>query len=170
MEIEKRFILDKKSIPFDEIISKVYIEQSYSVNNDVVDVRIRKSTNEEETKYTHTTKYKTENKNIRIEIESEINNDEYDKIFSLINKTPLRKNRYFIPYNNLTIEIDEFLDLDKFVAEVEFKNEEDMNSFEKPKWFGKEIKTGMFSGYIFSYLNSKDIYEKIKLSKYINFL
>ena len=52
------------------------------------------------------------------------------------------KKRYFIPYiDNLTIELDIFGGIygGLVFAEIEFKDENQANSIELPKWFGKEI-------------------------------
>jgi CYTH domain-containing protein len=168
MELEKRFRVDKDKIPFDECTTKITIEQIYAITNDEIDVRIRKAEQNDNIKYTHTTKYKTNNDNMRVEIESEMDEENYNKIFSLINKKPLVKYRYLIPYGDFTIELDEFIDVNKFVAEVEFNTESEMNSFKKPSWFGEEVKNSLFSSTVFSYINSNNIYEKIKLSNSLN--
>jgi adenylate cyclase len=157
MEIEKRYEL-KGDIPIDKIISKKYIEQVYSNINP--DVRIRKIEQDENVQYFHTVKYKTEDKNSRIEIEQNISKEDYIKIFQLINKNPVRKNRYIIPIDDCLIaEVDEFLDINKIIIEVEFESEEQMNEFSKsikPNWFGDEIVGKQsFSVQVFSQLNNK---------------
>jgi adenylate cyclase len=52
-----------------------------------------------------------------------------------------RKIRYKYPYGEYICEIDYYLDkLDGYVrAEVEFNNNEEMNNFNPPEWFGNEI-------------------------------
>lgn len=162
MEIEKRYELIGE-IPIDLVISKIYIEQVYSVvngkNGNIVDARIRKTDDGNNIKYYHTVKYKTDDINSRIEIESEISEQEYNDIFKIIGKTPLKKNRYIIPIGNgLNAEIDEFLDKNVSIIEVEFPTESDMEKFSnlenKPKFIGNEIVKKMsFSLAVFSELN-----------------
>ena len=154
MEIEKRYEVIKDKIPTNDITSKIYIEQMYSNINP--NVRIRKTIENGKTEYFHTVKYKTENKNSRVEIEQNINEEDYNKIFKLIDKKPVRKNRYIIPIENgLTAEVDEFLDINKTIVEVEFSDEKEMNNFVPPSWFGSELKGKQsFSVQLFSEINS----------------
>lgn len=159
MEIEKRYDVNKDEIPINDIKSKIYIEQVYSVignNKGIPDVRIRKTEENGKSKYFNTVKYKTENKNSRVEIEQEIGKDDYDKIFKLIDKKPVRKNRYLIPIgDNLMAEVDEFLDTNKIIVEVEFPDIDTMDNFTPPKWFSKEIKGKQsFNAQVFSMINS----------------
>lgn len=154
LEIEKRYKI-KGNIPFDLVKFKIYISQTYSAFNP--DVRIRYIKNEEgQEQFFHTVKYKVKN-NERIEIEQEISKIQYDMIFDSINKKPVRKNRYIVPIqDNLIAEIDEFLDSGDIIVEVEFPNEDKMKAFEKPDWFGEEIKEKeSYSKYVFSKINKK---------------
>ena len=159
-EFEYRYEL-VGDMPFDLVISKKYIEQVYSsvigVNNSIVDNRIRKIEADGNTIFYHTTKYNTITDGVRIEIESEISEQEYDSIFKTINKTPLRKNRYIVPLNNgLFAEIDEFIDKGISIIEVEFDSQEQAELFEKskPLFVGNKItKKLSFSKAIFSYVN-----------------
>lgn len=162
MEIEKRYDI-KNNIPLDDIKSKTYIEQVYSNINPDVRIRYTKNSDGKEIYY-HTVKYNTSNKNSRIEIEQNISKDLYHKIYKLIDKKPVRKNRYIIPLGNgLDAEVDEFLDTDDIIVEVEFIDEEQMNNFVKPNWFGNEIENNKsFSVQIFSKVNCNDIYEQIR--------
>lgn len=165
LEIEKRYkINDDIPIPEDKIKSKKHITQVYSNINP--DVRIRKLEENGETNYFHTVKYKTEDKNSRIEIEQLITQQEYKTIFDLIDKKPVIKDRYIVDLdNNLTAEIDHFLDTNDKIVEVEFPDEKTMNDFNnnKPDWFGDEIKGKQsFSVQVFKMINSNDIYSIIR--------
>jgi len=66
---------------------------------------------------------------------------EFDKLWALTERN-LQKTRYLIPLsNNLTAELDVF-DGKLFGlswVEVEFSSIEEMNNFQKPDWFGKDI-------------------------------
>ena len=158
MEIERRYDIEGE-IPKDKIKSQMYIEQLYSVigdNKSIPDVRIRKIIQDNNEQYLHTVKYKTDDKNSRIEIEKPILIEEYNYISSLIDKKPIKKNRYLVPLENgLIAEIDEFLDVNKIIVEVEFDNIEQANNFQKPEWFGNEIKGKQsFSVKVFSKINN----------------
>lgn len=161
MEIEKRYKLNG-IIPMNLVTSKKYIEQTYSSianNHGVPDVRERKTDENGKLTFTHTVKYKTDDKNSRIELEQDLSEDLYNQIFDIIGKKPLRKNRYVVPLDNgLNAEIDEFLDKDIVIIEVEFPDEETMNNFsksDKPEYFGEEIVGKQsFSAMIFSQINN----------------
>ena len=83
MEIERRYDIEGE-IPKDKIKSQMYIEQLYSVigdNKSIPDVRIRKIIQDNNEQYLHTVKYRTDDKNSRIEIEKPILVEEYNYIF-----------------------------------------------------------------------------------------
>jgi CYTH domain-containing protein len=160
-ELEKRYELVGE-IPMDLVKEKKYIEQVYASIADrksgSPDVRIRKTEQNGDFIFSHTVKYKTDDKNSRIELEQDLPEDTYNQIFSLINKKPVRKNRYVVPLNDgLYAEIDEFLDKDVVIVEVEFPDENTMTEFnnsDKPSFIGKEIiKQQSFSAMIFSQIN-----------------
>ena len=129
-----------------------YIEQVYSGFNP--DTRIRHIKENDEDTYYHTVKYKLKN-NQREEIEVIISEEQYNRIYDTIDKKPVRKNRYLVEISNgLMAEIDEFKDTGDIVVEVEFPDEETMNNFIKPDWFGSEIKEKKsFNVYVFSKIN-----------------
>lgn len=170
IEMEKRYKISKdnflKIIKSKDFISKIKITQTYSNFNP--DVRIREIQYEDmSTEYFHTVKYFL-TKNQKEEVENLILKEQYDRIFNHLNKIPMIKNRYKIKLDNgLIAEIDEFLDTDNILVEVEFPNEEIMKSFVKPSWIGSEIKDKSMSKLVFSYINSKDIYEKLELERKI---
>jgi CYTH domain-containing protein len=156
-EMERRWKL-KGQIPKDNIIRQMYIEQCYS-NLKTPDVRIRKLVENDKESYFHTVKYKTDTKNSRIEIEQSIDKETYDEIFDIINKKPVKKNRYIVEISDeIYAEIDEFLDSNDIVVEVEFPDEEMMKNFEKPDWFGKEIKE--------KYSINHDVFSKINKTNF----
>jgi len=160
IEKEKRYYI-KGDIPKDKVISKKNIKQVYSNFNP--DVRIRKTEQDGNNSFTHTVKYFI-NDNDREEIEQDIEEDSYNRIFNLLNKKPVNKDRYLIDIGNeLIAEYDDFLDTGDKVVEVEFPNEDAMTNFEKPDWFGEEIAKGkMFNKQIFSLLNNQDVYSELR--------
>lgn len=75
------------------------------------------------------------------EINIPLTKDEFNKLWSLTERS-LQKTRYLIPLlNNLTAELDIFENdlTGLYWIEVEFASIEEMNSFQKPDWFGKDI-------------------------------
>lgn len=91
---------------------------------------------------------------------------EFGKLWPLVEKS-LEKTRYLLPLENgLTAELDIFsgkLDGLAFV-EVEFENEQQMNSFVAPDWFGKDVTQEEFSAN--GYLAGKSFDQIQKLNGY----
>jgi hypothetical protein len=76
----------------------------------------------------------------RFENEIEISENTYNELVKHITGKLLCKNRYFIPKDKYTIELDIYVDFNDLVlAEVEFANLLDAASFKIPDWFGKDI-------------------------------
>ena len=157
-EIEKRWVV--KSVPEEVPECSYLIEQSYS--NLEPDVRVRKKTYADEVEFIHGVKYKISDIS-KIEIESNINEIDYERIIKYIGKRPIKKMRYVYNIGNgLKAELDVFVDVDKKVVEVEFNTEDEANSFIKPKWFGEEIKSNYsVSKTIFKYVNKEATQEDI---------
>lgn len=151
LEIERRWKL-KGEIP-EDYKEKKTIEQVYAHFSP--DVRIRKLAKDESITFFHTVKYQLKD-NTREEMEHRISKDRYEKIFEVIDKKPVIKDRYVIELDNgLHAEVDHFLDTDDKIVEVEFPNEETMNNFEKPDWFGTELKKNKsFSAMVFAKINN----------------
>ncbi len=141
IEREKRYNL--KTLPTDihQIISKTKIEQIYTNTNpkNSPSSRIRKSYTEEYTDYSHCTKYKLDS-NFVEEIEFPLTINQYERISEFVNKKPIKKERWVVKiYEECFAEID-FYEDGKIMIEVEFDNDEKMNGFIPPSWFGEEIK------------------------------
>jgi len=137
IEREKRWKL-KSDPPSSDIKDKYTIEQTYA--NFSPDVRIRKITSSDnQDTYFHTVKYQLQD-NTREELEHRISKERYDRIFEVIGKTPVVKERTIIELSDsLVAEMDCFLDTGDTIVEVEFPSEESMNDFVAPDWFGKEL-------------------------------
>ncbi|MFV0519256.1 MAG: hypothetical protein ACK5LY_03175 [Lachnospirales bacterium] len=144
LEIEKKYLINVKSLPFSlENLEKQEIEQYYISKKPTI--RIRKS-NE-----TYILTIKTKNSSdiieakVNKELETLINKEEYTNLLNLVktlNSKPIIKNRYIFDLGNGYIaEIDEFLGDFKgiYIVEVEFKDNNTIAEFEKPKWFGKDV-------------------------------
>lgn len=79
---------------------------------------------------------------VREEIETDITKEEFDQLRFQVENHFLEKTRYFIPYENITIELDIYKNLEWLqTAEVEFWNKRDAKKFIAPEWFGEELTT-----------------------------
>ncbi len=145
LEIEKKYLISVEELPFKlENLEKLSIEQAYISTRPTI--RIRKSDEE----YILTVKTKNGIKNVdnlkvNKELETLIDWEEYENLLNLVNRQETRimsKNRYILKLENGFIaEIDEFLGEYKgvYIVEVEFKNFEEVENFQKPTWFGKDV-------------------------------
>jgi len=133
MEIERKYLIDK--LPFN---LKDYpcheIEQAY-LNTEPV-VRIRR----QDDSYYLT--YKSKGLMAREEYNLPLDAASYEHLLEKADGNILTKTRYEIPLgDHLTIEIDVFHG--KFsgliLAEVEFPNLEEAESFQPPEYFGKDV-------------------------------
>jgi CYTH domain-containing protein len=157
IEREKRWKL-KANPPADKIIDKFIIEQTYATNNSNPSVRIRKITRDNSEEYSHCVKYNLSKTNEREEVEQKISKERYNRIFEVIDKKPIIKERTIVEIgDNLFAEIDYFNDTQDIVIEVEFPSIELMNSFHVPDWFGAEIKENSFSYSLFRKINNINV-------------
>jgi adenylate cyclase len=157
IEREKRWKI-KSEIPTENIKDKFIITQTY-VDSKNPTIRIRKITRENSEEFYHTVKYQLSQTNEREEIEQKISKERYERIFDVIDKKPVIKERTIIDIgNDLIAEIDKFEGINDIIVEVEFPKESDMESFVKPDWFGDEIKTNKsFSYEVFTKINNINI-------------
>lgn len=137
LEIERKWLIDKKSLPKgyknykNKIITQFYISKKPSI-------RFRKINND----YFLTIKIDKKNNNlVRYEYDIKIDKKCYLFFINKCSSIVLRKKRYYIPYKKHLIEVDIF---DKpynnlVYAEVEFKNVASSKKFIPPIWFGKEL-------------------------------
>ena len=143
IEREKRWKLKPNiSIPTDAIKDKFTITQTYAESKNP-QVRIRKISRQDSSsdEFYHTVKYQLKNKTEREEIEQKISKERYERIFEVIDKTPVVKERTIVDIGDeLVAEVDEFED-GSIIIEVEFDTLEKMQSFSPPSWFGQEIKS-----------------------------
>lgn len=154
IEREKRWRL-KGNIPSDKIVDKFIIEQTYATNNSNPSIRIRKITRNESEEFSHCVKYSLPKTNEREEVEQKISKERYNRIFEVIDKKPIIKERTLVDIgDNLIAEIDKFNETGDIVIEVEFPTVESMNSFSSPDWFGSIIKEKSFSYSVFCKINN----------------
>jgi CYTH domain-containing protein len=157
IEREKRWKI-KSEIPTENIKDKFTITQIY-VDSKNPTIRIRKITRENSEEFYHTVKYQLSQINEREEIEQKISKERYERIFKVIDKKPVIKERIIIDIgNDLIAEVDKFKDVNEIIVEVEFSDVETMKNFVKPDWFGDEIKTNKsFSYEVFTKINNINI-------------
>jgi CYTH domain-containing protein len=158
IEREKRWNLKPNTfIPTDAIKDKFTITQTYAESQNP-QVRIRKISRDSSDEFYHTVKYQLKNKTEREEIEQKISKERYERIFDVIDKKPVVKERTIVDIGDgLIAEIDEFED-GNIVIEVEFDKVEIMQDFVKPDWFGEEIKSNKsFSYKVFAKINNINI-------------
>lgn len=132
MEIERKFLVDPMPEALETFVKKS-IEQGYLLTNPVV--RIRKM-NEE-----YFLTYKSSGMMERQEVELPLTKDAYEHLREKVDGRVITKDRYLIPYQTWTIELDCFHgELEGMVlAEVEFSSVEEANHFQAPVWFKKEV-------------------------------
>lgn len=137
MEIEKKYLI--RDLPRDlDNYPHETIEQAYISTNPTLRIRRKGS------KYIFTFKNRIKGDaklNVSDEIESEIDYEAYEHLFSKADGIPIRKTRYRIPYEEYTIELDVFHgEYEGFcMAEVEFNSVEEGESFNPPAWFGEDV-------------------------------
>ncbi len=143
MEIERKFLVENPPENFTSFPCR-HIEQGY-LNTEPV-IRIRK----DDSRYELT--YKSKGLMSREEVNLPLTEDAYLHLLTKIDGRLIKKRRYLLPLENgLTIELDIFDEelAPLILAEVEFPDEENANSFIPPEWFGKDV---TFSG---EYHNSR---------------
>lgn len=143
IEIEKTFLL--KDIPKNlKSYTSFKIKQGY-ISSGSSPLRIRQKGD----KYELTKKIHLQENDYSQaeEINIFLTKYEFEKLWTQVEKY-LEKTRYMIPLeNNLTAELDVYSGpLNGFaVVEVEFKNQDQMNNFIAPQWFGKDVTQEEFS-------------------------
>ena len=77
----------------------------------------------------------------RLEVENDISKKDFDELWKVTNGRSLMKRRYYLPFQNWTIEIDQYKEIlaGLWVAEIEFDNVEESNLFKTPAWMDREI-------------------------------
>jgi len=138
MEIERKYLISE--IPFDlSGYKKRHIEQGYLCKEPVVRIR------QDNDKFELT--YKSKGLMIREEYNMPLTEEAYIHLKAKVDGRIISKDRYMIPLSDqLTIELDIFENIyqentDKplILAEVEFSDVDDANTFVAPDWFGEDV-------------------------------
>jgi len=147
LEIEKTFLV--KTVPVDLSPHKSFnIKQGY-ISSSPSPLRIRQKGDKFE--LTKKTPLKEGDFSSFEEINIYLTQYEFDKLWPLVEKS-LEKTRFLIPLdNNLTAELDIFEGdlIGLSFVEVEFSCQKEMDSFQKPDWFGQDVTQEKFSANIF---------------------
>ena len=132
MEIERKFLI--KELPEGYASYPVqHIEQAYLCVSPVV--RIRRSND------AYYLTCKGSGLMVREEVELLLTEESYHHLLKKADGNVIAKERYCIPYQTHTIELDVFAPpfAPLIVAEVEFSTEEEALAFQAPEWFGEEV-------------------------------
>lgn len=142
VEIEKKYRVIK--LPEDiEKYKKIEIEQSYLNHGSKPTLRLRKY-NEDEYILSYKARKNEYKDDLSIcdEVELPLSKESYEHLRKKIDGRTIYKTRYVIPLDDgLKVEIDKFKGFFDGVcfAEIEFKSEEQANSYKIPDWLGEDI-------------------------------
>jgi adenylate cyclase len=131
-EIERRFLLDE--VPAGTPPGTA-VRQGYVAIDGEAQVRVRESGG------VRTLTVKGGTGRDRVEVEREIDADEFAALWDLSGGRRVAKTRSVVPLGDLRIEIDTFEDdlAGLLVAEVEFASADAADAFAPPPWFGEEV-------------------------------
>ena len=178
-EIERKYAV--KYIPEDlKTIDIFDMEQAFIYKDAKTVIRVRKIQNQKSNniEYIYTVKTKgdmesNQSSNVAkvYEIESYMQEEEYNALIKNKISNIIRKTRIVIPIeNNLSIEMDVYKDyLEGLItAEVEFPDEHLANTFEKPEWLGEEIGYKELSNWKLSNMTKEEWKTKVTKEKLEN--
>lgn len=135
MEIERKWLME--GFPTMPSVAQFLITQGYININP--EVRIRAKVNVKKSDINHKLCIKSDGDLTRIEVEKNLNLEEYKQLKSMINKKMIYKDYRVYDFDGYKLEVS-CVDFGIFYyAEIEFESEEEANSFIAPSWFGKEI-------------------------------
>ncbi|RCX20681.1 CYTH domain-containing protein [Fontibacillus phaseoli] len=146
LEIERKFLLPEYPKALIEegavlITREQVIDQTYLALDGEQELRVRKIKDlaTGELKYTHT--FKRGFGLAREEVEYDISAGLYEQMIHIRRAVPLVKKRITASWNGVSIEIDDYRQINMLVLEVEFGSEEEALNFDPPGWFGPDIST-----------------------------
>lgn len=140
-EIERKWLIKKEDIPYSLTGSDVYkyeIKQTYLCFDP--EMRVREYNNGETYEYTIKNNMSSDGL-VRDEFNMDITKEQYDNLIKKQEGRTINKTRYQFYEEGQLIAIDIFHgELDGLAyMEIEFKNEEESNNFEDPKWVVKDV-------------------------------
>ena len=171
-EIERKYAVNylPKDLKIADIID---IEQAFIYKDAKTVIRIRKIQNKKSNsiEYIYTVKTKGDiqhQKDANIasayEIESYIQEEEFNKLIKNKISSIIRKTRMVIPIgDNLNVEMDIYKDYlqDLITAEVEFPNEDIAKNFQKLDWLGEEMQYKELSNWKLSNMTKEEWMKKV---------
>lgn len=163
-EIERKFLVKSIDNISLEIYDKKTITQDYLYDDKITTIRKRKIEEGKDTKYYYTIKTNRSGKYSVEEIESQIEEEVYNKLKLDKNRNTIIKDRYNISLEDgLLIELDVFYGIFEGIifAEIEFPADKEAEKFKVPDWFDKEL-TGKISNNMMTKMSRVELDEKIK--------
>ena len=171
-EIERKYAV--KYFPENLKITNILdIEQAFIYKDAKTVIRIRKIRDKksDDIKYIYTVKTKGDiayHKDSTVanayEIESYIQEEDFNEFIKKRISSIIRKTRMIIPIeNNLKVEMDIYKDYlqDLITAEIEFPNEDIAKAFQKPEWLGEEMKYKEISNWKLSNMTKEEWMKKV---------
>ena len=134
MEIERKFLVDTAAFDYKKY---PHLELSQGYLSTAPVVRIRK----EDDTYYLTYKNKNGEGIAHTEYNLPLTKEAYEHLIEKADGNIISKNRYLIPYEKYTIELDEFkAPFEGLIfAEVEFDSLEEAEAFNPPSWFKEDV-------------------------------
>ena len=134
-EIERKFLLQRIPINLKDFPGHEIAQGYLAVENDGTQVRLRRKGP------ACLLAFKTRHGAVREEREIELSEEQFESLWPATSGRRLRKTRYEVPSEGLTIEVDFFRGKHDglVVAEVEFSDLDEAQRFEPPEWFGAEV-------------------------------
>lgn len=163
-EIERKFLVKSIDNISLEFYDKKTITQDYLYDDKITTIRKRKIEEGKDTKYYYTIKTNRSGKYSVEEIESQIEEEVYNKLKLDKNRNTIIKDRYNISLKDgLLIELDVFYGIFEGIifAEIEFPSDKKAEKFKVPDWFDKEL-TGKISNNMMTKMSRVELDEKIK--------
>jgi CYTH domain-containing protein len=135
MEIERKFLIEELPRGLARYPHKEIAQGYLSIGRNKSHVRLRRAGR------ACTLTYKRGPSRAREEREIHLTPAQFAILWPATVGSRLTKTRYYVPYKNLTIEIDIYHGSNDglMVAEVEFADVETYHSFRPPKWLGDEV-------------------------------
>jgi adenylate cyclase len=133
VEIERKFVLERLPDGLDEgeLIAQGYL----AVADDGVEVRIRRRGEG------RTLTVKSGPAQVRVEEEIPIDEERFEALWPLTEGRRVTKTRHLVPLDDMTAEVDVYLDAHDglLTAEIEFPSVEASEAFSPPDWLGREV-------------------------------
>lgn len=135
IEIERKYLVNRLPFSLDDLISAT-IKQGYVIaTEDGLELRVR----QKQARFFQTIKMGEGLS--RTEIEIELSQDQFDRMWPHTDGRRVSKTRYSMPLGHHIVELDRFEGnlAGLVLVEVEFASEDSSRQFRPPDWFGLEV-------------------------------